>query len=314
MKIKSSKQSFFLSYILGALVLIGGIVLLFADFSGKDLPKVTPSDAPLPDSIRTFLTKPSSLEEVLAYFEKDEIFIGIKDDASNSFPRAVRNKVKDLGGKKLSKIGFRDAYAGYFYNGELIQEKRSGSKIVALKIGNNILTSAGMDYGNFCKLSINGVTYEGKNRGLHLFIKSRYERAVFQYTFDFFEKKNPTSKGTFGEKKHPNLDQIELVLNEKAFNKIAKKRKEALDLNLLMASDDDLVNAEVLYDGKSYKVETRLKGDWTDHLFGEKWSFRVKMKGEETIMGMKKFSLHHPRTRNYAGEWLFHQLLSLIHI
>ncbi len=246
---------------------------------------------------------------MLSYFEKEEIFIAIKDDASNSFPKGIRNKMAELGGKELSKIGFRDAYAGYFYNGEIIEEKRSRDKVAELKIGNNILSSAGMDGGNFCQLAINGVTYQGKKRGLHLFIKSRYERAVFQYVFDFFEQENPVSKGIFGEKKHPNLEQIELVLNEKAFQKIVKKRKEALDLNLLMASDEDLVNAEVLYDGNAYKVAARLKGDWTDHLVGDKWSFRIKMKGEETIMGMKKFSLHHPRTRNYAGEWLFHELL-----
>lgn len=309
MKIKSSGQSFFLRYILGALVLIGVIVLLSADFSSKELPKVTPSKEALPDSVRTFLAKSSSLEEVLNYFEKEEIFIGIKDDAANSFPKAIRNKMKALGGKQLSEIGFRDSYAGYFYNSEIIDEKRSSDKAVELKIGNNMLSSASMDDGNFCQLAINGVTYNGEKRGLHLFIKSRYERAVFQYVFDYFEKETPVSKGIFGEKKHPDLEQIELVLDEKAFKKITTKRKEALDLSLLMASDDDLVNGKVLYDGKSYKVETRLKGDWTDHLWGEKWSFRIKMKEEETIMGMKKFSLHHPRTRNYAGEWLFHQLL-----
>jgi hypothetical protein len=309
LKIKSSEQSFFLSYIIGALVLIGVIVLLSADFNGKALPKIVPSKAALPDSVRVFLKQSSSLEEVLHYFEKEEIFIGIKDDASNKFPKAIRNKMKGLGGKKLSKICFRDAYAGYFYNGEIIEEKRSDDTALELKIGNNILSSAGMDYGNFCHLSINGVKYEGEKRGLHLFIKSRYERAVFQYDFDFFDNENAVSKGTFGEKKHPDLEQIELFLKEKAFQKISKKREEALDLNLLMASDEDLVNGEILYDGKSYKVETRLKGDWTDHLFGDKWSFRIKLKDEETVMGMKKFSLHHPRTRNYAGEWLFHELL-----
>ena len=31
--------------------------------------------------------------------------------------------------------------------------------------------------------------------------------------------------------------------------------------------------------------------------------------GDETLFGMKQFSLHHPRERNYAYEWLFHQAL-----
>ena len=53
----------------------------------------------------------------------------------------------------------------------------------------------------------------------------------------------------------------------------------------------------------------RLKGDWTDHLFGDKWSFRIKVKGDNTLFGMKQFSIHHPRARNFIYEWLYHQAL-----
>ena len=57
--------------------------------------------------------------------------------------------------------------------------------------------------------------------------------------------------------------------------------------------------------GKKYKADIRLKGDWIDHLTGDKWSFRIKLKGDKTIQGMKKFSIHHPITRGFINEWIY---------
>ena len=56
-------------------------------------------------------------------------------------------------------------------------------------------------------------------------------------------------------------------------------------------------------------MKLRLKGDNIDHLWGEKWSFRVVLKGDARIFGMKQFSLQHPERRNYLYEWLYHQFL-----
>jgi spore coat protein CotH len=53
-----------------------------------------------------------------------------------------------------------------------------------------------------------------------------------------------------------------------------------------------------------------LKGDLLDHLKDKNsWSFRVKVKGDNTIDGMKVFSLHNPKARNYINEWLYLKLL-----
>ena len=54
-----------------------------------------------------------------------------------------------------------------------------------------------------------------------------------------------------------------------------------------------------IYKAKNHKISLRLKGDHLDHLRGKKWSFRVKVKRGNTLLGMKQFSLHHPKTRNY---------------
>ena len=103
------------------------------------------------------------------------------------------------------------------------------------------------------------------------------------------------------------LDLVQITLNEKAFNKLKKKRDKALSVGILEAEDSDYVPATVTFNGKEFRADIRLKGDWTTHLEGDKWSFRVKLKDDKTILGMRKFSLHHPQTRVYLNEWLFHK-------
>ena len=104
-----------------------------------------------------------------------------------------------------------------------------------------------------------------------------------------------------------NLNLIQLTVSEKSFDKLEKKRFKALSQGVLETSDTDYVPATVSFNAKDFRAQIRLKGDWTDHLKGEKWSFRVKLKDDKTILGMRKFSLHHPQTRGryYLAEWLY---------
>ncbi len=105
-------------------------------------------------------------------------------------------------------------------------------------------------------------------------------------------------------------EQIRIDIKYKDFQKLAYKRKEAMHSGILCASSQDYVPATIRYKDKSVKVKIRLKGDWAmDNLEGEKWSFRVRLKGDNTFLGMQQFSLHHPRMRNYIYEWIFHQAL-----
>ena len=80
-------------------------------------------------------------------------------------------------------------------------------------------------------------------------------------------------------------------------------------MNLLFRTKDDEVHANLSYQGKIFPVKIRLKGDRLDHLMGDKWSFRVKLRKNKSLFGMREFSLQHPRTRNYHNEYIFHELL-----
>jgi hypothetical protein len=130
------------------------------------------------------------------------------------------------------------------------------------------------------------------------------------------KKKEPKYLAPPPYEKKTNLDAIQLTFNEKAFQKLEKKRFKALAKGILETNDADYVPAVVTFKGVNYKSEVRLKGDWTDHLKGEKWSFRVKLKGDKTILGMRKFSIHHPQTRGfyYTAEWLYLKAIKREHL
>jgi len=111
-----------------------------------------------------------------------------------------------------------------------------------------------------------------------------------------------------GRKASPRRIYIEM--KPEKYQKLAEQREQAMNDGVLVTSKKDYVKAVIRSDEQSIPVKIRLKGDWTDHLQGKKWSFRVKTRGENTLFGMKRFSLHRPATRNYLMEWVFHRALS----
>lgn len=100
---------------------------------------------------------------------------------------------------------------------------------------------------------------------------------------------------------HP--ERIYIDIKHKHFQKIAYKREVALKNGLLFTSGEDYVPATIRHGDKKLRVKLRLKGDLPDHWETDKWSLRIKIRGDNTLFGMKKFSLQHPLTRVYAGEW-----------
>lgn len=107
----------------------------------------------------------------------------------------------------------------------------------------------------------------------------------------------------------PEMEQITIDIKHEDYMKLAYQREVALAGGMLSSVTKEFVPAVIRHEDKSIKVKLRLKGDWTDHLQGDKWSFRIDVKGENTLFGMEEFSIQHPRLRNYLYEWLYHQAL-----
>ncbi len=104
-------------------------------------------------------------------------------------------------------------------------------------------------------------------------------------------------------------DHITIDIKHEDYLKIAARRQEALAAGVLISSDADFVPATIRHGDQILKVKLRLKGDLSDHWNTDRWSLRVVVRGEQTLFGMKQFSLQHPKTRNYLYEWIYHQTL-----
>ena len=105
-------------------------------------------------------------------------------------------------------------------------------------------------------------------------------------------------------------EHIMLDIQHIDFQKLAYKREQALKDGVLHVTDEDYVSGQIRWRGKTIPVDVRLKGDLADHWYDStKWSFRIKTKGDRTVLGMKKFSLQHPRTRGFLNDWYLYRLL-----
>ena len=104
------------------------------------------------------------------------------------------------------------------------------------------------------------------------------------------------------------VEQIHLKLDKKAYERLADIRERALEKGYLEREEDDYVPVEMLYRSQVLKGETRLKGDWLDHLEKDKWSFRIKL-DHPLEDGLKTFSIQSPDCRGHLKAYVFYQLM-----
>lgn len=105
------------------------------------------------------------------------------------------------------------------------------------------------------------------------------------------------------------LPQLVVDIKFKNFQKLQEKRRQAISKGLLVTGKDDFVPAKIRHNGETTSVKLRLKGDLLDHIKGDKWSFRVKVKGKDHLFGMRVFSIQNPSVRGFQGGALFYATL-----
>jgi hypothetical protein len=107
-------------------------------------------------------------------------------------------------------------------------------------------------------------------------------------------------------------DLLRIEIDKKDHRKFTDQKWKAIKEGILFSSDEDRVNGSLFSknQNKEIPINLRLKGDWTDHLRGDKWSFRIKVRQENAWNRMQTFSVQSPVTRGYLKEWFFHKLLA----
>ena len=106
-------------------------------------------------------------------------------------------------------------------------------------------------------------------------------------------------------------DILKIQVTDQTKNKLVQQTKAAFKEGILIATDEHWVKGEITSTkaDKTLPVKLRLKGDWLDHLRGNKWSFRIRAKTDYAWNRLVTFSVQNPATRSYLDEWLFHQFL-----
>jgi hypothetical protein len=104
------------------------------------------------------------------------------------------------------------------------------------------------------------------------------------------------------------FERLDIDIKYADYQKIIMDRNKALKENLL--SDRTVVNAKLKFRGRKFKAKLRLKGDMADHWFSKyRMSFRVRVKGKNTILGYKKFSVQKPGSRYYPYDYVFQSMM-----
>ncbi|QQR85779.1 MAG: CotH kinase family protein [Flavobacteriales bacterium] len=101
---------------------------------------------------------------------------------------------------------------------------------------------------------------------------------------------------------------IALEVKPEGMERLEAVVDSARQRGVIMPEGNDYVKGKFTVDGQETKCKLRIKGKLSDHVKDEKWSFRVIAKGDGGFLGMKRFSLQHPGTRNYLCDWFYHQL------
>ena len=103
-------------------------------------------------------------------------------------------------------------------------------------------------------------------------------------------------------------ENIDIQIKSKDLDKLFKYRDKAIRNGVISKSLKKYFKGILIYNKEEIPIKIRLKGDWIDHLSGDKWSFRIKILGDKDFKGMKAFSIQHPKTRSFLKEWIMHKI------
>ena len=101
---------------------------------------------------------------------------------------------------------------------------------------------------------------------------------------------------------------LEIEVDEADLEALRSVVEGARERGVIMPEGNDYVDASFDHDGHSFKGRVRIKGKLSDHVQGSKWSFRVIASKGGAFLGMQRFSLQHPGTRNYLNDWFYHRI------
>ena len=113
----------------------------------------------------------------------------------------------------------------------------------------------------------------------------------------------------------PELQKLFVEIDKKDFEALSNDVEEAKKLGVLLSKHKEKYKANISLNNEELKAKIRLKGDWADHLEDDKWSFRIEIEDDESVLGgIKEFSVQNPKTRHFLAEYALHNLADSLHM
>jgi hypothetical protein len=136
------------------------------------------------------------------------------------------------------------------------------------------------------------------------------ERYDFRGKFEFFISELIQNTSTKIYSNFYKVETINLDIKQKHLDSMKDSREKAIEYGRLKDDFVKWVPAKLSNEDITFKVKVKLKGTHSDHWNDpKKWSFNVKVRGDESIYNLKYFALQHPKTLSYLYEWLFMKFL-----
>lgn len=126
---------------------------------------------------------------------------------------------------------------------------------------------------------------------------------------DIFKSDSGTAIDTKTDRWTIGYDTLRLEFPKDEFRQLQSDRELALAKGLILAEDIHTIKGMIHTRVADLNVKARLKGDWPDHLKGEKWSLRINILEGKAWRRLRSFSIQDPERRKNLDEWLFHRFL-----
>jgi len=137
---------------------------------------------------------------------------------------------------------------------------------------------------------------------------SYHNETIREFIFSAKNIKN-LSYSNYQDGKNASPKEINLLISDSSQQVLNDCQARAMDAGILRDENKIEVPAQLVYSKDTFNIKMRLKGDYSDHWSTEKWSYRIKMSGDDRLMGMKSFAIQSPETRGFLNEWYFHKLM-----
>lgn len=101
---------------------------------------------------------------------------------------------------------------------------------------------------------------------------------------------------------------LSITLADSSLEQLKQMRLKGIKDRVIGKKSKRKLPAKIEWNEEDVPASVRIKGDWTDHLRGYKWSLRMKT-DDAVLLKNTSVSIMTPMAREFTKEWLYHEFL-----